>query len=292
MEQKFMNYYAPYINNFFYVTDEFTNDYQSKIKIGYEYLKGCNIGIVGLGRNIEDRIPNLKNFIQTLNQFTNTQTFIYENDSIDNTKNLLSEISKDIDGFDFTSEILNNKLFAQTREKERTENLAVYRNKCLEYAKTNFRHTDYILVLDTDFLEISLEGILHTFGCIKTNNKISAMCGVSYEHKNLFNMNFKALWNYDSWAYRPTWWEDQSKYSKDMNNMLWFGLWCPPIGSPPIPVNSGFGACCVYKTKDYVNSKYEGYDCEHVCFHKNLKRNNPDFQLFMNPSQIVLLDIK
>jgi len=281
----------PNINNSFAVSPEFKEDYTYKIQIGFEHLKESTIGIVGLCRNVGKKIDSLKIFIQTLNQFTNIKTFLYENDSLDNTKELLSNMKKEINNFNYVSKTLKAKQFGQTKERERTTKLAKYRNECLKYAKTNFKDTDYILVIDTDFIEISLEGLLHSFGCIKTNDKISAMCGISYQYKYLFNKNSRTPWNYDSWAFRGTWWEDQHKYTKGFDNMLWFGFWCPPLGSSPIPINSGFGASCIYKTQQYVNCEYEGYDCEHVCFHKNLKNTYPDFQLFINPSQIILLDI-
>lgn len=285
-----MKHLYPNINSLFGVTPEFKDDYISKINIGFEYLKESKIGILGLCRNVSNKIENLAIFIENIQKFTDVKTFLYENDSEDNTVAKLSKIKNRISNFNYESKQLNNKAFGQTKEKERTSRLAYYRNQCINYAKDNFADTDYIIVIDTDFLEISIEGLLHTFGCLKIDKKISAMCGISYQYKNVFGN--LTPWNYDSWAFRGTWWEDQHKYLLGYDNMLWYGLWCPPLGSPPLPINSGFGASCIYKTKQYLQCNYEGYDCEHVCFHKNLKDTfSENFQLFVNPSQIILLDI-
>lgn len=52
-------------------------------------------------------------------------------------------------------------------------------------------------------------------------------------------------------------------------------------------VNSAFGGLCTYKTKWLKCAEYEGYDCEHVCFHKNLYKYT-EFNLSLNPSQTIL----
>jgi hypothetical protein len=103
------------------------------------------------------------------------------------------------------------------------------------------------------------------------------MAGVSYLVQN--NM----LLNYDSWAYRHTWWEDLQE------NMHWFPMWFPFAGSLPFKVNSAFGGSVLYETKMFLSADYDGYDCEHVCFHKNILTKNPECKLFMNPSQLMVV---
>jgi hypothetical protein len=73
------------------------------------------------------------------------------------------------------------------------------------------------------------------------------------------------------------------------NGMLWFGFFIMPVGSPMIPVNSAFGGMTIYKADQFIQGIYDGYDCEHVCFHYSLKKTIPSFQLFLNPSQIMLM---
>ena len=65
--------------------------------------------------------------------------------------------------------------------------------------------------------------------------------------------------------------------------MVWFHLWHPPVGSPPVRFNSAFGQLAVYRAGHYMAGKYDGGDCEHVAFHKSL---GGDF--FLNPSMRVV----
>jgi hypothetical protein len=71
--------------------------------------------------------------------------------------------------------------------------------------------------------------------------------------------------------------------------MLWFGFWIPPKGSAPIKINSGFGGMAIYKTKFYLIGNYSGVDCEHVTFHYDIVNKNSKFNLFLNPSQVMLM---
>lgn len=280
------------IGQMFGVSPELYSDYVKMTNIGKEYLSNIGIGIVGLCRNNSAKINNFFNIAHYLSsQAKQTQIFIYENDSTDDTVAQLEKFGSYHDNFAFISDTLNRKQYGQVKDLERTQNLAEYRNKCLDYIRNNFSdNIEYIIVMDTDLLEISIEGFFNSFGWLKTNKDIiSAICGFSYT----FNKSRGMLWNYDSWAFRWTWWEDQLQYSHHLNYnpSMWFGFWCPYIGSSPIAVNSGFGGYCIYRKKDLLKTRYEGNDCEHVCLHKNLKKTIPNFQLYANPSQITLLDI-
>lgn len=138
-------------------------------------------------------------------------------------------------------------------------------------------------------MDFSINGLLNTFGWMSDNEIIKAMCGISIRYQNVLSQAHKNYWNYDCWAYRGNWWIDKQTEVNDTNSMLWFGFWIPPVGSPPTRINSGFGGMCVYESKFLLSNKYEGYDCEHVCLHKNIYNNTNNFSLYMNPSQIMQL---
>jgi len=61
--------------------------------------------------------------------------------------------------------------------------------------------------------------------------------------------------------------------------MIWFHLWHPPVGSPPVRLNSAFGQMAVYRRASFLRGVYEGSDCEHVTFHRSM---GGDF--YLNPS--------
>jgi hypothetical protein len=278
-------------NSLFMIYPEFQQSYKDVCESGKEYLSGKNIAITGIIRNIDDCLKKNIQELEQLEQLGVTlKYFIYENDSSDNTKNILSELNCKNSNFAFLSENLSLPRFGSVKNLERTTNLAKHRNKCLDYIKKHYSDSDFTIVIDLDFQSISLSGILHSFGIYsKYYSFVDGIAGNSFQIKKDDSSNKQNLWNYDSWAYRGNWWDDLYTHSDyyTFDPMLWFGLWQPPIGSHPLPVNSAFGGCCIYKTQKYILGKYEGYDCEHVCFHKYLF-NNHDFKLYLNPAQVML----
>jgi glycosyltransferase involved in cell wall biosynthesis len=269
---------------FFNVFSEFVEQYRSTVDIGKKLAADSNVIITGLTRNNEEKLYNNIQLLSNL-KTRNLQYFIYENDSTDNTVNILNKLNQNIPNFKFQSEQLNLVQYGQVKDSNRTIRLAQCRNICLDYIKSNFNNIDYVIVIDLDFSMFSLEGLYHSLGLLYNNTNIHGVAGFSYEIKNN-----RILWNYDSWAFRWTWWEDLQKYHQVYNNvdpMGWFGLYYPPMGSDPILVNSAFGGCCVYRAPYYLQGYYSGEDCEHVTFHKSLC-SKTDFQLVASPSQIMV----
>lgn len=280
------------------ILPEFEQLYFDKIELGKNFIKDKKIIILGLVRNLENSLYDNVVSISMISKYcSNISFFLYENDSIDNTVNILKKCKLEIQNFNYLSDTLNLKFFNhQTLEPkldlksiERTLNLAKHRNVCLSYVRDNSDKFDFVIVMDMDFEKFSLDGILNSFGWF-SENYADTLVGTSLQFKNLFSSEQKNLWNYDCWAYRGSWWEDLQKYSNNYgyDPMLWFGFWQLPIGSKPIQVNSAFGGIGIYKTQHYINVEYEGYDCEHVCLHKNLKNKYPDYKLCINPSQLML----
>lgn len=280
------------------ILPEFEQLYFDKIRLGKNFIQDKQLIIVGLVRNLEHILYENITTLATLKRYCpDINFFLYENDSTDNTVRILKKCKKEIDNFEYVSDKLNLEFFNHQTIKdkknlksvERTENLAKHRNSCISYVKDNFSQSDFIIVMDMDFEKFSMDGILNSFGWF-SENFADALAGISLELKNLFSQTNQHLWNYDCWAYRGSWWEDLQKYSSHYgyDPMLWFGFWQPPIGSQPIQVNSAFGGIGIYKTEHYISVQYEGYDCEHVCFHKNLQNKYPNYKLCINPSQLML----
>lgn len=281
------------------ILPEFEKLYFDKIRLGKDFIQDKKIIIVGLVRNLEHILYGNITSLTLLQRYcSNINFFLYENDSTDHTIDILKKCKKEIKNFEYISDKLNLKYFShQTIESrldlksiERTQNLAKHRNACLSYIKDNYSQSDFTIVMDMDFEKFSLDGILNSFGWF-SENFADALVGSSLEFKNLFSNTNKNLWNYDCWAYRGSWWDDLQKYSNSYgyDPMLWFGFWQLPIGSQPIQVNSAFGGIGIYKTQHYISVEYEGYDCEHVCLHKNLKNKYANYKLCINPSQLMLL---
>lgn len=269
------------------ISPEFDELYWSKTNLGIEYAKNLDITFVGLARNAEQNIRESIKTLLDIPVFKSINLVVFENDSKDNTKKILSDLKSKYSNLHFLTEDFNAPFLPLSKSIHRTNALAKYRNICRQYIKDNLEKNDYTIVIDLDFIDISINGIFNTFGWL-SDQKIHAICGNYYQLKNVFNSDLKTLWNYDNWSFRANWWHDKQAEPNNYDPMLWFGFWMPPVGSPLIPINSGFGGMTTYKTSSFLSSEYDGYDCEHVCFHKNLKNKIPDFQLFLNPSQKML----
>jgi hypothetical protein len=277
------------------VIPELQESYDYYISRGLDEAKKYNISFIGLVRDQEDSLLEAYTHLSKLKPiFKNLNFILYENDSKDNTKKILENIQNQDSNFYFVSENFKEKKYGQVKDKNRTLALAKYRNYLKEILKQKIEkkiiQSDFVVVIDWDFKDYSINGFLHSIGYLSENTEISAVAGNSYQLKEMPNKQ-KIVWNYDCWAFRMNYWSDYGLFSEGGRNLdYWFGLWTPPIGSKPILVNSAFGGSCIYRTNFYLQGNYEGYDCEHVCFHKYLSSKFDNFKLVLNPSQITIFD--
>jgi len=271
---------------------EHANLYKSFLDLGIDSLSKKRIAVSILARNNSDVIQkNLTILINALKKAKDYRIIIYENDSEDNTVELIKDLAKDNDRILLHTKKHNRKHYGPVRNVERTINLAEYRNHNLSVIAKNFADFDYTIVCDIDFLEFYDVSIYHSLGVIQQPN-VNAVCGVSYTIKQYGDQQI--LWNYDSWAYRGSWWQDLNlipglSYHMFKDAMAWYGIFIPPMGSQPFQVNSAFGGMAIYKTCEYIQGLYKGGDCEHVNFHLSLSNKNPKFMLLLNPSQVMLM---
>lgn len=275
------------------ISEYHINNVQHYFDIGSQYIKDKKIVFVSIARDISDRIENLQKVLEAFSEQEPKalKLFIYENDSKDDTVAKLEDWKSKKDYVDFQSEKRYTPDLRLSTDRKRTENLAYARNQCVEYVRENCKDFDYVIVIDSDLNDYSTVGLLNTFGYLADNNKINAVAGCSYllKHIVLNNRQFSdepQFTGYDCWAYRHTDWYDN--YSAGLT-YYWFQFYVLPIGSNPYKVLSAFGGSCVYKTQDYLSGTYSGEDCEHVTFHKSISDKNPDFNLYVNPSQIFIV---
>lgn len=272
---------------------QFTKNYRDKINLGQNSFSNKKIVFAGLCRNIgskiNDNITKLLSLAQTCKDY---KIVIFENDSIDNTKELLVDWTQKNSNIICIFDSNNRPQYGAVKDKDRIIALSEYRNRVKNYIKEHLSDYDFVIVTDMDFLDFSFDGIYNTFGWFANfPDEVDAIAGNSFEYKDIMESGRNSLWNYDSWAFRYNWWNELPKFSS-MNyySMLWFGFWILPVGLDIIPVNSAFGGMAVYKLSQYIQSEYDSFDCEHVTLHYNLKQIiKPKFQLFLNPSQIMLV---
>ena len=264
------------------VNNDFLDSYTEKTKIGKEIAKTSKIVVVGLARNCDSQIENSINKIISLKTKKN-DLFIYENDSVDLTKDILTSYAKNQE-----TELLRNPEATtitvrcndfntvELKDKSliRTSRLANYRNFCLNWVKENHENSDYVIVLDLDAdLGFSIDGIYNSIYWLNNIENAGGMGSYSLILKH-------ELFHYDSFAIRLNDWKKSNQ--NDFNN-IWVKNFHPLIGSDPIKFYSCFGGLAIYKTKAFLSGWYDGeIGCEHVGFHKSLKDNNWD--VYLNPS--------
>ena len=267
------------------------SDYRIHTAKGEVFLRDKKIVVGGLVRNGEAYLSeNINHLCDILKISKDFRIVIYENDSEDNTKDVLKKLADSNSKIQYTSETNNRPMFGQVKNKERITALAEYRNKVLETIKTQYSDFDYVIIVDLDFKQLPAKSLYNSFGHLANiQDDCMGISGFTYEIKRM-NENMTMLWNYDCWAHRSNWWHDLDYFQRldiPVYSMYWFGYMTLPIGMTPYVVNSNFGAMAIYRLKDYIQGEYSDIDCEHVSFHYSL-RSKLNHVMLANPSQVML----
>ena len=280
------------------------NIYNILVKRGYKKMSETNIVIAGLCINIESKIESLKKRLEYFGSFfKNYKVVIFENDSKDNTRNMLLDWSKQNTNIHIVScpEDKDCKLknkpatsYGMLSDK-RMEKMADYRNRILSYIKNNFSSYDCVSMIDFDIGgPINIDGVANSFGLYENWDTISANGLMGATH------SLGSLIYYDTLAYE----DDSYGNWKNKFNIKFISehfliarnLAKKSIGEFPIRVKSGFAGLALYKM-DVLNSGVNYtpenliYKCEHKIFHDNM-RNKGFSRIFINPNMIVLVGVQ
>lgn len=260
------------------VHSKFLDSYNYHVKNGKDIAAESKIAVVSLARNCEQHIASSMNSIYELHT-KEMKFFVFENDSEDNTKNIIKEHSKVKSNFYFRVE--NNKSpYLQDRSTKRTGALAKYRNKCISWVRKNCKNFDMVIVLDLDAdLGFSIDGIYNSISWLHNINNAGGIA--SYSLYARINEGEAIFAHYDSFASRMNDWQPTSE-DLDQNN-AWFRHLHPYVGSDPFHMRSCFGGLAVYKTEAFLSGKYgSDFGSEHVKFHKDLY--DKGYKMYLNPS--------
>lgn len=266
------------VDQIYPVCPGYLDQYIIKTQNGKNIAAQSKIGIVSLARNCSKNIIKSITNIEKL-VCKDWKMLIYENDSIDNTKNFLQSIENNkihIVSAD------DNSLYLVDRSQTRTNNLARYRNFCLDWINNNYADCDYVIVLDLDAdFGFSIGGI---YNSIYWLNLLDNTGGIGSYSPYLSVQSNKIIFvHYDSFAVRMNDWEPMTN-NRDVHNP-WFRHWHPLVGSNPVPMYSCFGGLAVYKTQAFLKGRYDGnLGSEHIMFHKNLREQG--YNMYLNPSSI------
>jgi hypothetical protein len=253
---------------------EFAREYESLVRGGRAAAKNLRVAMVAICRNAMPWLPQTLALVEeTGAMFKSWSAFVYENDSVDDTKGVLGEwhdgqqrhVSLNINGRPH----LNT-----TVTRERTHALAEYRAECQQFVR-NGEPVDYVIVFDSDaWSGWSVDGVATSIAHMEWDGSWYGLASYSWAELPIGGRPTPI--HYDAWAARLNHWKP-----RDHN---WFFHWHPAVGSPPVEFRSAFGQLAVYDAEYYLKGTYGGDDCEHVVLHKSISTSSGLWRFGLNPS--------
>jgi hypothetical protein len=242
---------------------EFADEYAAAVRFGREVAAQASVAIVGICRSAMPWLPQTLSLIEeTGAMFREWSSYVFENDSADDTKDVLMSWS-DHKQRCISLNVNGRPHLNHTIEPVRTHALAEYRAQCQHWVRHGQR-PDFVIVVDTDaWGGWSVDGVATSVAHMAWDNSWYALASYSWAEVNTPNGPMPI--HYDAFAARQNHWKRRDQQ--------WFHYWHPPIGSDPVEFNSAFGQLCLYRAERYLQGTYTGEDCEHVCLHRSIARN-------------------
>lgn len=249
--------------------------YYNSLKIMQKY----NVIFVGTIRNVEKYILNTLNNIEKCGKkFKDYCIIIYENDSSDDTRNIIKQNKKFNYHYIFEDNVM---------EPRRTMRISNGRNKILEKINEININNYYTYMINMDMDDVNSSGVFV--------NKIETCFKYDVDTWDVLTGNQSKVY-YDLWALR-------------LKNILEVDIWAdanfrfenPNISNlhfeqnKLIEVDSAFGGIAIYKLSsipkeckyvgEYLENNIYNYlphsqKCEHVEFNENIKKNGG--KIFIN----------
>jgi hypothetical protein len=243
---------------------EFAETYAATVRRGREAAGRASVALVAICRNAMPWLPRTLELVeQTGAMFREWSCFIYENDSVDNTKATLAAWH---DGKQRVASLNANGRphLNTTTAPIRTHALAEYRSACQAWVEANAPRADYVVVFDADpWGGWSVDGVANSVAQMDYDETLYGLA--SYSWAEWLHGSSPMAFHYDAFAARLNHWT-----RRDQN---WFHLWHPPVGGDPVEFRSAFGQLAIYRGYRYLMGRYSGEDCEHACFHRSIEES-------------------
>lgn len=257
----------------------FLESWQSHVEDGRRAAEWASIAVVMLCRTA---MPHLLRTLALIDQFTGPfkqrSLYVYENDSADNTPEVLDAFAEARPWVTVEHDKLGG---ADERgfQPSRTIRLAACRARCQARVRGMASPPTYVVVLDSDgHGGFDPDGVFNSIGWLGDLSLRQGLAAGCMASASLFLRDEGdgdlGVAQYDAWAARLNDWRDTRQHH-------WFHLWLPPTGSPPVPMYSAFGGLAVYTREAYLAGIYKGGDCEHVGLHRSMREAG--HQLYLNP---------
>jgi len=235
---------------------------------------------------------NIRTIMQLCRLAKDYHVVIYENDSADNSKQILQEwasrdknIHVSLNTFGIITIPQNNNTVNPVYSKHRIEKMASYRNYYLEYIEKEKLLGDYVIVVDLDVYKIYLQGIIQAFALDCEWDALTAT-GISRAPSVWFRKRY-----FDAYALIECGLEANPKTERNIRAAQYRWAFIRR-GMPLFRVASAFGGLAIYKRESIVQCRYgvlpnddERVEChaEHTFFHQQMKERGHD-RIFINPA--------
>lgn len=260
--------------------------YWQAVEAGERIARHTDVTLLGLCRNSMPQIQlNTQRLERLGERFKSWRALIYENDSTDGTAEHLRKWSAGQPHATAITETHDRPQLSDEKSRRRTDALAEYRQRCLEWARERqpAERPHRIIVIDLDtWAGWSDEGVMTGLHWLEEMPGAAGMASVStVELPVPQHPEGKLRIHYDSWAFRLNHWAE--------HDMSWFPYWFPPVGSHPVACNSAFGGLAIYRPDAFFAGTYSGGDCEHVNFHRTI-HDATTMRMWLNPSQRMVMN--
>jgi glycosyltransferase involved in cell wall biosynthesis len=260
------------------------------IRDGYHKMSNSKVSICSIVRDCQNNLKrNIQKIEELRKKFLDSEVVIFENDSKDRTLEILKKWGRESNNIILKSEKYGNKTIPEIRKgensffsRERIGKMSFYRNMYLEIINTNNFKREYVIVIDLDIANFSIDGIAHSFGlkqdwsCI-TSNGTSLSKTLRRRYHDTYALVEKG-------AHSMT--MDEATIYNNQRRFSFFRS-----GMPLFAVDSSFGGMAIYDWKFLKGKFYSCIPndnqkvpvlCEHVSINRQLGGN-----IFINPNMKV-----
>lgn len=244
-----------------------------------------SVVMCALARDCEDSLrKNIPRVGEMRKMFERSAVIVIENDSKDQTKELLYGWQKNSPGVHVISEDLNTVTIPEASSSNsypatslyRIEKMASYRNKYMQWIESQEEGYDLVIMIDIDVPDFSMEGIYESIRSAPQG--WGALFANGYTDTRVLGKPVYSMY-YDMYAYMERW-PKQKPYvtygklfaeKKKMNQKL--------ENCDYLPVLSAFGGIGVYRAEAIAGLRYQAVAngdqylealCEHVPFNKSV----------------------
>jgi hypothetical protein len=275
------------------------NIFTKNVKNGYSIMRDNTIVFTGLCINIEKNIPLLKSRIEHLgNYFKEYKFVIFENDSTDNTRDLIKEWSKHNPNIILVPCVeeedcklrVNKAISSGTFSSDRMKRMANYRNRLLDFIKQKYINYNYLMMFDLD-----ISGPWYIDGIADSFSKSNKWDVVTAFGLNGITGTFGKPVYYDFIAYR----DDKLNVNKNILDFIDIIYKMDNIKNKNklIKTTSSFAGMAIYKMDIFKNPNINYtpidniYICEHIILADNMIRNGYD-NIYINPNMMILVGVQ